>query len=99
MRRTTSNVEILAHTGSQVGPNIQQRGLRPVGINVQRESSISPHAVEGTSANGIEVDSSVRSRISITPQIVDVAADDDVIMCSAREFEEVLSFSFIKLHM
>ncbi|XP_074375306.1 uncharacterized protein LOC141717094 [Apium graveolens] len=91
MRRTTLNVETLAHTGSQVGPNIQHGGSRPVVTNVQRESSIlmSPQAVGGTSAHhGSEVGSSFRSRVSITPQIDDVAADDDLIMSSAREFEQ-----------
>lgn len=103
MRRTTSNVETLAHTGSQVGPNIQHGGSRPVGTSVQLESSMfmSPHAVGGTSAHhGFEVGSSVvRSHISIAPQIDDVLADDDLILSSAREFEEVLSFSFVKLYM
>ncbi|KAK1392832.1 RING-type domain-containing protein [Heracleum sosnowskyi] len=85
IRRITPNAETPAHTGSQLGPSVQQGGSRPVGTNVQRESSMSPHTVGETSPHG----SSLRSHISITPQIDGVAADDDdVIMSSAREFEE-----------
>lgn len=100
MRRTTPNAETLAHTGSQLGPNIQQGDSRPVGTIVQRESSMSPHAVGETSGHhGCEVGSSVRSHISITPQIDDMAADDDVIMSSAREFEEVIKLLLSNLYV
>lgn len=85
MRRTTSNVETLAHTGLQVCPIIQQGGSSPVGTNVQRESSMSPHA---SAPHGSQVGSSVPSRISILPLIDQGAADDDVIMSSASEFEQ-----------
>lgn len=73
MRRTTLNVQTLVHTESPVSLNIQQEGSRPVGTHAQPESS---HARI--------------SQIPMPPQIHDEAADDDdVIISSAREFEQV----------
>ena len=82
---------------SQVSLTIQQEGSRPVGTHAQPEfscvnfSSIWSKCSKRwlTGEGGTSAHTASREGPPIRSQIHDEAADDDVIISSAREFEQV----------